>query len=180
MKILRNPFRNSGIAIPMTVVMLFALASAGCHSSRSVSKEEREVAEMTIRHGHGSKLGKKIAEEAVTWMGTPYKYAAAEKGKGTDCSGLVLRVYEDVAGMKLPRNSAKQAEFCKRLKKKDVQVGDLVFFATGKDPKKVSHVGIMLDEHRFVHASSRKGVVMSEIDTDYYQRTFLMFGRAMK
>ena len=40
-------------------------------------------------------------------MGTPYKYGGSEKGKGTDCSGMVLKVYEKVLDKKLPRNSAK-------------------------------------------------------------------------
>ncbi len=94
----------------------------------------------------GSKTAKKIVKEAYEWLGTPYGYGKAEKGVACDCSGMVMSVYEKVAGIKLPRNSAKQQEYCKKLKKKDVQVGDLCFFATGKDPDKVSHVGIMVDE----------------------------------
>ena len=88
-----------------------------------------------------------------------------------------MKVYEDVAGWKLPRNSAKQAEFCDRLKEEDVEPGDLVFFATGKDPDKVSHVGIMLDEENFIHASTSKGVVISKVTSNYYIRTFMMYGR---
>ena len=77
----------------------------------------------------------------------------------------------------MPRNSAKQAEFCKSLDPDEVEIGDLVFFATGKDPDRISHVGIMIDEVNFVHASTKKGVVVSRIDTPYYIRTFKMFGR---
>ena len=88
-----------------------------------------------------------------------------------------LKVYEKATGIKLPRNSAKQAEFCRELKGKDVKVGDLAFFATGKDPKKISHVGIMINDKEFIHASTRKGVVISDITTPYYERTFIMFGR---
>lgn len=118
-----------------------------------------------------------IAEEAYNWLGTPYAYAKSEKGKGTDCSGMVMKIYEEVGGCKIPRNSSKQAEFCHKLKNKEVGVGDLVFFATGKDTDKVSHVGIMVGDEDFIHASSSKGVVKSKINTPYYQRTFKMFGR---
>lgn len=124
-----------------------------------------------------SKTRKKIAEEAMTWMGTPYGYGKAEKGKACDCSGMVMSVYEKVTGIKLPRNSAKQQEYCKSLKKKDVEVGDLCFFATGKDPDKTSHVGIMIDDSSFIHASTSKGVVVSDITQPYYVRTFKGFGR---
>jgi cell wall-associated NlpC family hydrolase len=41
----------------------------------------------------------------------------------------------------------------------------------------VSHVGIVIDDRQFIHASSSKGVVISDMTTPYYQRTFKMFGR---
>ena len=90
---------------------------------------------------------------------------------------MVYVLYLDIANIKLPRNSAKQAEFCEEIKEKNIKPGDLVFFATGKDPKKVSHVGIMVDDIKFVHASGSKGVIMSEMTTNYYQRTFIKYGR---
>lgn len=124
---------------------------------------------------HG--MRRALIEEALSWEGTPYKYANADKREGTDCSGMVLRVYDDVAQIKLPRNSAKQSEFCRVIRQKDVRPGDLVFFATGSDPSRVSHVGMMIDDTRFIHASTKKGVVISDITTPYYQRTFICFGR---
>lgn len=113
------------------------------------------------------------------WMGTPYSYGSSLKGEGTDCSGMVLAVYRDVAGVMLPRNSAQQADFSKSVCKKDVKTADLVFFATGKSSDKVSHVGIMLDSDRFIHASSSKGVVISSVSSPYYVRTFKKFGRIL-
>lgn len=126
---------------------------------------------------HLDKRRTRIVEESMTWLGTPYQYAGQQKGKGTDCSGMVMSVYLDATGIKLPRNSAKQAEFCKKIKESDVRPGDLVFFATGKDASRVSHVGIMLDDVNFIHSSTSKGVVISRTDTPYYIRTFMMYGR---
>lgn len=128
-------------------------------------------------HKDISKLRKKIVQEAYGWLGTPYAYGREEKGVACDCSGMVMRIYEKIAGIKLPRNSAKQSEFCRRLKKKDVLPGDLCFFATGKDPNRISHVGIMVDDNNFIHASTSKGVVVSDINQSYYVRTFMGFGR---
>ena len=59
----------------------------------------------------------------------------------------------------------------KRFEPAQVAVGDLVFFATGKDANRVSHVGIVIDDRQFIHASSSKGVVISDMTTPYYQRT---------
>lgn len=116
-----------------------------------------------------------LFKEAATWLGTPYKYGGDKKGVGADCSGFVMRVFLDVLEIKLPRTSAKMAEFCKKITKP--RPGDLVFFATGKDKHRVSHVGIMLDEEHFIHTSSSKGVIVSSVTSPYYTRTFIKYGR---
>ncbi|MDE6770110.1 MAG: C40 family peptidase [Muribaculaceae bacterium] len=160
-------------------LLLMAVVLTGCHSSKKATggKNTHKPKVETVNVKELKGLERKIVEEALTWQGTPYKYASSEKGKGTDCSGMVIGVYTKVTDKKLPRNSAQQAEFCKKLKEKDVRPGDLVFFATGKDKYKISHVGIMLDDNRFIHASTQKGVLISEMNTPYYQRTFIMYGR---
>ena len=163
--------------ISITFLLTAVIALTGCHSSKKISGGRHKPKVETINVKGLKGMEKRIVEEALTWQGTPYKYAASEKGKGTDCSGMVISVYEKIAKKKLPRNSAKQAEFCKKLKKHDVRPGDLVFFATGKDKNKISHVGIMVDDARFVHASTQKGVLISDMETPYYQRTFKMYGR---
>ncbi len=159
-------------------LLFIALALTGCHSSKKATGKRSNIPKIetvNVRNLKGQE--KKIVEEALSWQGTPYKYGGSDKRKGTDCSGMVLSVYNKVTDKKLPRNSAKQAEFCKKLKEKDVRPGDLVFFATGKDKNKISHVGIMIDNNRFIHASTQKGVLISEMSTPYYQRTFKMYGR---
>jgi lipoprotein Spr len=90
---------------------------------------------------------------------------------------MVLQVYLDALGIKLPRNSAEQAAFCTPISLRKVLPGDLVFFATGKDAARISHVGIMLDYENFIHVSTSKGAVISKITTPYYVRTFMGFGR---
>lgn len=157
--------------------MLTLLAS--CRSSQ-VAGGHGEVSdnpESGVHIGKITDTQHHIIEEAYTWLGTPYRYAGVDKGSGVDCSGMVMKVYETVTGEKIPRNSAKQAEFCSRLDAGEVDAGDLIFFATGSDPEKVSHVGIIIDNENFIHASSSKGVVVSKYTAPYYKRTFMMFGR---
>ena len=121
------------------------LSSCKSHKKNKVEEpvyvgEQIEVKKKKKEKKKDKTVGEKIAEECITWIGTPYGYGRSDKGVATDCSGLVISVYRDVAGIKLPRNSAEQANYCDDLKEKDVLPGDLVFFATGKDKKKVSHV----------------------------------------
>lgn len=151
--------------------LIFLLCS--CSSTKKVSRS----ASGSSYERYYSKSESKLIAEAQTWLGTPYKYAGAEKGCGTDCSGMVWQVYRSTLGFQLPRSSAKMAEFCIKIKDEEVVPGDLVFFATGKDPDRVSHVGIMMDKLNFIHASSSKGVVVSTLNNPYYQRTFIMYGR---
>lgn len=156
-------------------LLILTTTLTSCHSSKKPTTEEAPKFE-TIHVDKPNIPQNRILEEAYTWLGTPYRYAGEEKGKGVDCSGMVMMVYYKVTGIKLPRNSAKQADYCKRIKASDAKPGDLVFFATGRDKNKISHVGIVIDDETFIHSSSSKGVVISKFSNDYYRRTLIMFG----
>lgn len=162
----------------MLAVAALAVTLSACHSGKKhIEDREENVQIETIQTQKLKGVEKRLVEESLSWVGTPYRYAGSDKGKGTDCSGLVCKVYQQVTGKKLPRNSGKQAEFCDKIKRKALKAGDLVFFATGRDKSVISHVGIMIDSNQFVHASASKGVIVSDLDTPYYQRTFMMCGR---
>lgn len=162
-----------------SLLLLCLVFMNSCHTHKKalgINENSNERIERPHRE-HDKYSDHPVIAEAYTWLGTPYKYAGQEKGVGTDCSGMVMMVYEVSTGEKLPRNSAKQAEYCDKIKAEEVTVGDLVFFATGKDANKVSHVGIMVEKDSFIHASSSRGVIISDLNSSYYKRTFMMFGR---
>ncbi len=112
-----------------------------------------------------------LLSEAKTWLGTPYKYGGTDK-VGVDCSGLVWNVYQTALDIKLPRNSKAQSEYCTPINKKNLIPGDLLFFSTTKGSDNVSHVGIFIGDGRMIHSSASKGVIISDIDADYYVRNF--------
>lgn len=169
---------NSRCLLVISIGLIICLSSCHTHKKNKNQSAGINREEILIKKQHPvTKEQEAILEEAYSWLGTPYKYAAQEKGKGTDCSGLVMMVYEVSTGEKIPRNSAKQAEYCEKIEASEVDKGDLVFFATGKDPNRVSHVGIIVDTDSFIHASSSKGVIISDLKNNYYQRTFKMYGR---
>ena len=115
-------------------------------------------------------------DEVKSWIGTPYKYGGNNK-RGVDCSGFVVQVYKKVYGVSLQRSSDLIYEKnCEKIKKNDLQEGDLVFFSTGRS-KKINHVGIYLKSDKFVHASSSRGVIVSDLDESYYVRTYVSSGR---
>lgn len=116
----------------------------------------------------GKHDNKELYKELKRWLGTPYVYGGQTLGQGTDCSGMVMQVYQAVYGIKLQRSSANILEQnCKPIDYEDLKEGDLIFFITSSD-EHVSHVGIYLKDNKFVHASSSRGVVVDDIRQNYY------------
>jgi len=116
-----------------------------------------------------------LYKEVFGWMGTPYRYSGESK-TGTDCSGLVSNIVRNVYHCSL---SASSRDIFRQdvtpLSKDDLCEGDLVFFRIRK--KSISHVGIYLGGDLFVHASSRQGVVISNLQEPYYRKSFYKGGR---
>ena len=98
------------------------------------------------------------------WKGTPYKYGGLSTN-GIDCSGFVFLVYKEVFNFSLPRMTRHQLRFGQRIERSELEIGDLVFFKTGK---KVWHVGIYVGNNQFIHASTSKGVITSNLDNQYW------------
>lgn len=142
----------------------------------SVKKENKELSEkfgFKVTKDDNLALYKELSE----WLGVKYKYGGNDK-KGVDCSGLVCQVYLKVYDKKLYRRSSDiYDKNCRKVSKSKLKEGDLVFFATGKKRGKVSHVGIYLKGNKFVHASSSKGVMVSDMESSYWVRTFVDGGK---
>lgn len=147
------------LLLPVTLLATLFLVSCASHRTAKVREE---------------KVNKVIAT-AKTFMGTPYKYGGTTRS-GMDCSGLLLNSFKAI-DMTLPRSSEAQSKIGKEIKKKDIQPGDLLFFATGKKKKEITHVGLVVDVGRrdnikFIHASTSLGVVETNLNTDYYIKRF--------
>jgi len=108
-----------------------------------------------------------IVKEAYKHLGSPYEYGATGPNH-FDCSGFVYAVHRDL-GIKIPRTSRDQSQiYGKKLSKREIEVGDLVFFDTSNRGH-VNHVGIYLGHGKFIHASSGKAfsVTISDINAWY-------------
>ncbi|MEG0180258.1 MAG: C40 family peptidase [Terrisporobacter sp.] len=114
----------------------------------------------------------KIVNYANKQLGKKYVYATA--GPSTfDCSGFTYYIMKKTTGKKIPRSSTAQGKYGKKISRKSLKKGDLVFFATtGKG--RISHAGIYLGKNKFIHASSTKGkVVVSSMASGHYYKTFV-------
>ena len=114
---------------------------------------------------------REVTVRALALLGVNYKWGSSNPELGFDCSGLVTHVFQQVAGIVLPRNSQDMSKVGAKVGKSDLQPGDLVFFNTRKRPN--SHVGIYIGDERFVHAPSRGGEVeISDMQESYWKKRF--------
>jgi len=107
------------------------------------------------------------------WLGTPYAYGGETKS-GIDCSGFASTLMSQVYGKTLPRSSDEQAAMVKRKYEQQLVEGDLVFFSFGH--RGIDHVGIYLQNGKFVHASTSKGVIISNLRDVWYYKAFKRCG----
>jgi cell wall-associated NlpC family hydrolase len=120
--------------------------------------------EKVSKKGFFSKMDGSVA----SFLGTPYAWGGRTR-RGTDCSGFTQSVFAEL-GIELPRNSRSQWKTGRAVKYSQLRKGDLVFFRTIGN--RISHVGIFTKpaKHEFVHASSSRGVVRSNLESKYYKK----------
>ena len=120
-----------------------------------------------------------IIQTAKSYRGTPYRYGGTTRA-GIDCSALVYHSFASV-GVKLPRTSTDQSKLGKKIPERKIRPGDVLFFATGKKKKEVTHTGIVTEAQknkvRFIHASTSLGVTEDYLRSAYWTKAFLFARR---
>ena len=107
------------------------------------------------------------------WYGTPYKLGGTTKA-GIDCSAFTQFLFAAVYSINLPRTTKEQYSLSNRISRTELKEGDLIFFNTRGG---VSHVGVYLQNNKFVHASTSGGVMISDIFEEYWVKRFVGVGR---
>lgn len=108
------------------------------------------------------------------WYGVPYKNGGCLKN-GVDCSCFTDILFDKVYNKKIARVANDIYNESVKLGINEAKPGDLVFFKINS--KTVSHIGVYLKDHFFVHASSSKGVMISNLDEAYYKEYFFCIGK---
>ncbi len=92
--------------------------------------------------------GEDLVKTAKQFEGLRYLWAGVS-AYGFDCSGFTYSVFR-AHGIDLPRDSGDQATVGKKVSKKDLEPGDLLFFSTSSG--KVHHVGMYIGDGKMIHA----------------------------
>jgi lipoprotein Spr len=118
----------------------------------------------------------KLYEFIYDWIGTPYRLGGGTK-KGIDCSGFAFELYNKVFSTLIGTNSRNIFSMVNPINKEELKEGDLVFFKIGS--RSITHMGVYMGNNKFAHASSSKGVMISDLDEDYWRRYYYKGGRLL-
>ena len=154
--------KSSALIRPLSLVIFALLIFTGCSSTKKLRARQQKI--------------DTIINTSRTFVGTPYRYGGTS-GRGMDCSGLLLISFKS-AKITLPRSAKEQSKIGKSVRMQQLRPGDLVFFATKKRRRKVSHAGLVTEIKgkgtvKFIHASSSRGVVEDNLYSKYYQKVFV-------
>jgi lipoprotein Spr len=156
-----------------------AKAESARTTARSNSSQHKNSAQK-VRDAATRKEAAKIAPKpeskgslekyASDWLGAKYVYGASSKTQ-TDCSGFVMQVYKGYYNIALDHNAARMFKDPRgtSVSRGSLREGDLIFFGSFWN---IGHVGIYLSGDRFIHASSSKGVIISNLNDKYWSHKY--------
>ena len=166
------------------LLLILCISFSSCNSSKGVrTKKSRTTKVKTTSNTYSppSKTIESIIDYAQTFKGTRYKYGGTTK-RGMDCSGLIVTAFQK-ENINLPRTTRDLKNTGNWIDVKDVKEGDLLFFATKKNSRKVNHVGIVTKSRpgyvEFIHSTTSKGVITSVLSERYWYLAYVQARRVM-
>lgn len=115
-----------------------------------------------------AKVESELEKQYQIYKGVPYKYGGTDK-RGFDCSGFVGKVYKDALKTQLPRTTKEISTMGRKVSKHRLKSGDLIFF---RPSRKYRHVGIYVGDNLFMHSSTSKGIMKSNLNNVYWKKKF--------
>ena len=95
---------------------------------------------------------------ALKYVGGKYVWGGTKLGKGVDCSGFTMKIYQKY-GIYLPHSSRAQPGHGTKISRDQIRPGDLIFYGNGSS---INHVAIYIGNGQVVHASNaRDGIKIS-------------------
>ncbi|MGU3412572.1 NlpC/P60 family protein [Enterobacteriaceae bacterium C23F] len=124
-------------------------------------------------------IRQKILSQYSRWQGVKYKFGGTT-AKGIDCSSLMQQIFHaafpETSRSRLPRTTAEQIKQGAHASAMALKPGDLLFFQMSTNER---HVGVYIGNQQFVHASTSKGVMISDLKNDYWKTRFTVARRVI-
>ena len=159
-------------------ILIITLLLAGCFSlwSDDVPRVTYTPTRGSVPLSDSRAVHNALLQQLPEWRGVPYREGGLSK-RGVDCSGFVYLTYQSRFGIRLPRTTRGQAAVGRPVSQRELRPGDLVFFHT---KWKTNHVGIYLGNGQFIHASTSRGVMASELNNPYWRKAYWKAVRLMR
>jgi lipoprotein Spr len=158
----------------ISIVLLIACAAKKKTSTLSNRKNIEEKYARLLSTPKDRIANTKLYAAIDDWYGVKYQLGGKSK-EGVDCSNLTAILYREAYNQAISGTAADLYRQSIKVKKDSLEEGDLVFFCTHSTT--VSHVGIYLQNNKFVHASSKAGVMISDLNEEYFVRYYKGSGR---
>ncbi|MCH8558714.1 MAG: NlpC/P60 family protein [Balneolia bacterium] len=129
----------------------------------------------TQPRGAQNQVEQRLLQQFEQWRGVPYRLGGITTS-GVDCSAFVQNVYRDGFNVNIPRTTGEQMNAGVAVNPRQLMIGDLVFFRTGRN---TLHVGIVMRNGRFMHASTSQGVIMDDLNQQYWRDRFIRARRVL-
>ena len=157
------------IKVTTFLILFFVSITIQGKGSQKIIKHKKEVTRKE------TSLIDRLLYKAKTYIGTPYR-RSGKSPRGFDCSGFTSWIFKH-HDVKLHCSSSGQYQQGRKVKKQNINPGDLVFFSGSRGGRHIGHVGIVYKVHSagqfsFIHSSTHGGVKISSIDDRYYASRF--------
>ena len=128
--------------------------------ARIAAEEAKKIAEEKARkeaeEAARKAKGQSVIDYAKQFLGNPYVYGGTSLTNGTDCSGFVMRVYQNF-GIYMPRTSYAMRTAGKAVSYSEMLPGDVVCYS--------GHVGIYAGNGQIINAiDSAHGIGMTNVN----------------
>lgn len=145
------------------LAVVITLTLSGCAGKKVYyTPPHKEIYHCQNAFGEEISFEEQMAQFYDNWEGVPWRLG--ENGRhGLDCSAFIQKAACRLLGVNLPRTVVEMVRCGEKIRREELQPGDLVFFRTGW---KNRHVGMYLGNSRFMHVSSSKGVSISSLDPE--------------
>lgn len=165
MSVRANPEPSGRLALnlPLMILACLLFVGVGCAPKtviqapvaplpQDVPPQEPTVSEILLSHYQA-------------WKGVRHRTGGTDR-QGVDCSGLVQAVFREAFRMDLPRTSREQIQMGRMVDAREMRPGDLVYFLD----KGGDHIGVIVADRTFMHASASRGVILSSLDGYWWPR----------
>ena len=148
------------ISLCLSIIIVLFLSSCGASKRAATTNNTKTKLETQYR----------------LYKGIPYKYGGTDK-RGFDCSGFTQTVYRNAFSIQLPRSTETIAKLGRKISKHKLKPGDLVFF---RPSRRYRHVGVFMGNNIFIHSSTSKGIIKSNLDNPYWKKKYRFAKRILK